>query len=89
MILVLGCFLVSGSASALSEEEFIAQLQVTSSDTADGGSLTTEAFCSASCGTSPSVSTSGCVGSCTARDRDCANNQRGFVQCGSGPKTFC
>lgn len=53
------------------------------------GGAGTDATCTASCGSYPSVSctTSG-TGSCTAVDRNCAVGERGRVTCGS-TTTYC
>lgn len=46
-----------------------------------------KSICTASCGSSPSVSCS-IVGTCTAVDQNCAAGEQGYVQCGSD-FTYC
>ena len=89
LTLALAGFLTAASASAMSEDEFISQLQVAATSTDDdaGGSYT-EADCSASCGSDPSVSV-WCAGGCSAQDRNCAAYQRGYAQCNGGVKKYC
>ena len=46
-----------------------------------------KSYCQASCGTGTPVSTN-CADVCSAEDRNCAVNKRGYVQCGT-VRTYC
>jgi hypothetical protein len=79
-----------GEGAPRDVQEFLALLQADhgAGPAAKKPTRLNKAYCEAQCGGGTTVSVN-CSGSCTAVDRNCSVNQRGYAQCYGGSPVYC